>query len=116
MKIALLDADLLKEEVVRQFFQENNIACAIVSGMKPTYDHLGSTELIFQDELVIDEYRFRSILHSLVVFDTKSLEWKRYYFNLFAGEETDAISVLAENINREIDRFNMRNMEFDQWK
>ncbi|EOS60452.1 hypothetical protein C815_01314 [Firmicutes bacterium M10-2] len=114
MKIALLDVDLLEEEVVKQFFQERNIACAIVSGMKPAYDRIGSTDLIFQDELAVNEYRFRSVPYSLIIFDTRSRYWKRYYFHLFSDEETDAISVLAEKINQEIDRFNMRNTEFDQ--
>ncbi|WP_289197296.1 hypothetical protein [uncultured Dubosiella sp.] len=98
MKIALFGEELLETKALRDFFQERNIGSGIVSGK----------EKEIQNELAIENCVFSSIPDTLVVFDTKTKKWKRYYFNLFTDEETDVISVLAEDINQSIDRMNAR--------
>ncbi len=108
MKIALFGEELLETKALRDFFQERNIGSGIVSGKEKEIQRNQRTGLVFQNELAMENCVFSTIPDTLVVFDTKTKKWKRYYFNLFTDEETDVISVLAEDINQSIDRMNAR--------
>lgn len=108
MKTALFGAELLSSGMLQSFLQEHNIAKVIVSAKQPCAADLDCESIVFQEKPEYDGHSFRPIDHTLIVFDTRTGDWKRYYFNLFSIEETDLISVLAENINRSIDRYAKR--------
>ena len=99
MKVALLDAALLNTPYIQAFVQEHNIGCAVVSSLYKDIENPLDIEIFIQKDLSIQNFVFQPIKDTLIVFDTKTQAWKRYYFQLFSLEESDTISVLAEQIN-----------------
>ena len=108
MKVALLDAALLNTPYIQAFVQEHNIGCAVVSSLYKDIENPLDIEIFIQKDLSIQKFVFQTIKDKLIVFDTKTQAWKRYYFQLFSLEESDTISVLAEQINCSIDKFNAK--------